>query len=356
MKTKTMPQGKLPEDKTPHHIQWFTDNACVVDHGDRREVFVGGMLLGAFTREDVTKRNVLVVMLAGDPKTHLGKLAKAFGLSTARVLQLRHKFESKGMAAVVTPSRNGRPPKVTPKKREALEALFDAGLTIGEAQKKVRGLGFSTIGFVHAAWTKKREAERVKLAGDDASAEHDEPLLLPGIKRMAPRPKAEPPAPIAAETVHGGAFVQHAGTWLVLVMLAKLGLYEAAERSGEGRVDARSLRVALDATAIALTLGQSCVEGVRRIATPTSPVLLRAETCPSPPSVRLAMRELADDLGATKFHVAMLGMYLGSAACDVDDDAGGVYYVDNHYAGMSVMPGVQREADDLRYDRSLVSR
>jgi hypothetical protein len=68
------------------------------------------------------------------------------------------------------------------------------------------------------------------------------------------------------------------------------------------------------------------------------------------------MRELADDLGATKFHVAMLGMYLGSAACDVDDDAGGVYYVDNHYAGMSVMPGVQREADDLRYDRSLVSR
>jgi transposase len=328
MKTKAMPQRKLPEDDPPHHIQWFTDTACVVDHGDRREVFVGGRLLGAFTREDVTSRNVLVVMLAGDPKTHLGKLAKAFGLSSDRVLQLRRKYESKGMAALVTPSRNGRPPKVTPKKREALEALFDAGLTIAEARKKVRGLGFSTIGFVHTAWTKKREAERAKREADEAAAARNEPLPLPGFKRMAPRPMAGPPTPIAAETVHGGPFVQHAGTWIVLAMLAKLGLYEAAERAGEGRVEARTLRVALDAAAIALTLGQSCVEGVRRIATPTSPVLLRAETCPSPPSVRQAMRELADDLGAMRFHVAMLAMYLRSPAHD--DHEGGVYYVDNH--------------------------
>ncbi len=335
---KTMPQGKRPKDEPPHHIQWFADNACVVDHGDRREVFVGGRLLGAFTPEDVTNRNVLLVMLAGDPKAHLGKLAKAFGLSSDRVLQLRHKYESKGMAALVTPSRNGRPPKVTPKKREALEALFEAGLTIAEAHKKVRGLGFSTVGFVHTAWTKKREAERAKGEANEAAAERDEPLPLPGVKRMAPRPKAEPLAPIAAECVHGGTFVQHAGTWLVLAMLAKLGLYEAAERAGEGRVEARTLRVALDAAAIALTLGQSCVEGVRRIATPTSAVLLRAQTCPSPPSVRQVLRELAEDLGATRFHVAMLGMYLRSAAHH--DDDGGVYYVDNHmrpYTGKFVV-------------------
>src|SRR6266487_4699646 len=108
MKTETMPEPRLPETDRPHRIRWFSDNACVVDHGDRRELFVGGMLVGAFTREDVTSRNVLVVTLAVDPKTHLGKLAKAFGLSSDRVRELRRKFETQGMAALVTPSRNGR--------------------------------------------------------------------------------------------------------------------------------------------------------------------------------------------------------------------------------------------------------
>jgi hypothetical protein len=258
-----MPQAKLPQDDAPHRIRWFSDNACVVDHGDRREVFVGGMLVGTFTREDVTSRNVLVVTLAGDPKTHLGKLAKAFGLSSDRVRELRRKFESKGMAALVTPSRNGRPAKVTPKKRAALEALFDEGLTIAEAQKKVRGLAYSTVGHVHTGWKKKREAERAKQVADEERAELEEPLVLPGVKRSAPRPKAEL-APIAAESVHGGPFVQHAGTWLVLAMLARLGLYDAAERASEGRVEPCTLRVALDAAAVALTLGQACVESRRR--------------------------------------------------------------------------------------------
>lgn len=338
MTTTTMPQSKLPEDDRPHGIRWFADNACVVEHGDRREVFVGGMLVGVFTRDDVTSRNMLVVTLAGDPKTHLGKLGKAFGLSSERVRQLRRTYESKGMAALVTPSRSGRPAKVTPKKRAVLEALFDAGLTIAEAHKKVRGLGLSTVGFVHTAWKTKREAERAKQAADAAAAERGEPLPLPGITRMAPRPKPEPPAPIVAESVHGGAFVQHAATWLVLAMLAKLGLYDAAERASEGRVAPCALRVALDAAAIALTLGHSCVEGVRRIATPTSPLLLRADACPSPRSVRQAIVDLADDLGAARFHVAMVGVYLHSPARD--DDERGIYYVDNHlrpYTGKHVV-------------------
>ena len=332
-----MPQRTLPDDDHPGQIRWFSDHACVIDRGDRREVFVGGMLVGSLTREDVTSRNISVVMLAGDPKTHLGKLAKAFGMSSERVRELRRKFESGGMAALVTPSRNGRPPKVTPKKRAALEALFETGLTIERAQKKVRGLGYSTVGQVHTTWSKRREAERAKQAADEAAAERDEPLALPGIKRMAPRPKAAPLAPIAAETVRGGAFVQHAGTWLVLAMLAKLGLYDAAERASEGRVESCTLRLALDAAAVALTLGQSCVEGVRRIATPTSPVLLRAEACPSPRSVRQVMADLADELGAARFHVAMLIMYLRSPA---RDDDRGVYYVDNHlrpYTGKRVI-------------------
>lgn len=52
------------------------------------------------------------------------------------------------------------------------------------------------------------------------------------------------------------------GTWIVLAMLARLGLYDAAERASEGRVESCTLRVALDAAAVALTHGQSCVEAV----------------------------------------------------------------------------------------------
>ena len=338
MKTEAMGQRRLPETDHPGRIRWFSDVGSVVDHGDRREVFVGGMLIGSFTREDVTGRNVLLVTLAGAPGTHLGKLAKAFGLSSDRVRELRRLYEAKGMAALVSPSRNGRPPKVTAKKRAALEALFEGGATIAEAHKKVRGLGFSTVGQVHTAWRKKSDAERAKKAAAEADEERAETLPLPGLKRMAPRPRPEPPAPLPPESVLGGAFVQHAGTWLVLAMLAKLGLYEAAERAGEGRVEPCTLRVALDAAVIALTLGESCVEGVRRIATPTSPVLLRAEACPSPRSVRQVMADLSDDLGATRFHVGMLGRYLRSPAHD--DDARGVYYVDNHlrpYTGKRVI-------------------
>jgi hypothetical protein len=142
--------------------------------------------------------------------------------------------------------------------------LFDAGATIAEAHKKVRGLGFSTVGQVHTAWQKRSDAERAKKAAGEEAAERAETLPLPGIKRMAPRSKPEPPAPITADSVHGGAFVQDAGTWLVLGMLARLGLYEAAERVGEGRVEPCTLRVALDAAGLSGTLCNLLSSGTSR--------------------------------------------------------------------------------------------
>ncbi len=336
MKTEAMGQKTLPDDGQQGHIRWFSDRACVVDHGDRREVFVGGVLVGMFTSDDVTSRNVLIVTLAAEPRTHLGRMAKAFGISSERMRELRRKYEREGMAALVTPARNGRPPKVTPKKRAALEALFDAGLTIEAAHKKVRGLGYSTVGHVHTAWSKKREAERAKRAADEAAAEREQTLPLPGIKRMAVRPKPPPPEPVADEVVRSSAYVQHAGTWLMLATLAKLGLYDAAARATAGRMEGHTTRVALDAAAISLTLGQRCVEGVRRIATPTSAVLLRATACPSPRSVRRTMARFAEQLGAVRFHVAMLGRYLRAPRAAER----GVYYVDNHlrpYTGKQVI-------------------
>jgi hypothetical protein len=295
-------------------------------------VHVGGTLVGGFSADDPSSRNLLVVTLAQDPAAHLGDLAKAFGLSPERLRQLRRKYEAGGYRALVTPSRNGRPPKVTPKQRERLEALFDRGATIAEARTKVRGLAYSTVGHVHTAWAKRKEKERLERECEAPAAEGT--LSLPGIKRVAARPLS-PAVEAVPVDLESHAFVQHAGTWLMVAMLAKLGLHRTAEQLAGGRVTEVPLRVALDATTIALTLGQSCVEGVRRIATPTAPVLLRAAHCPSPGAVRSTMKKLAADFGAVAIPLTMLSAYVGRR-----EDPEGVFYVDNHlrpYTGKRVV-------------------
>jgi len=332
MAKKAKSQGELATGYGGN-IRWFSATGAVTWREDGCcDVHVGGMLIGAFRREDPSRRNVLVVMLSKDPTTHLGDLAKAFGLSPERLRQLRRKYEEGGVRALVTPSRNGRPPKVTPKQRERLEAMFERGITIAEARKKVRGLAYSTVGHVHTAWAKRMDKERLDQESKERAAEAT--LSLPGIKRMAPRPRL-PEVDAASTDVRSHAFVQHAGTWLMIAMLAKLGLHETAERFSGGRVAAVPLRVAIDAAAIALTLGQSCVEGVRRIATPTASVLLRATHCPSPSAVRGTIKKLAADFGAVAIPLTMLSTYVARAK-DVD----GVFYIDNHlrpYSGARVV-------------------
>ena len=311
----------IPEDADKGRIRWFSDRGCVVERDGRFEIFVAGVLVGAWDKDATQLRNALVVTLAAAPDVHLGKLAKAFRLSSERLRQLRIAFEAGGLQAITTPARIGRTPKVTPKLRAKLETLFESGLTIAEAQKKVRGLAFSTVGHVHTAW-KKKQAEK-STAEENAATPAQ--TTLPGVKRIAPPPRREPEI-VEDAGVRGGAFVQHAGSWLMLGMLQAQGLYEAATRACAARVPAAKLRVALDAVAIALTLGQGCIEGVRRVATPTAPHLLRATACPSPRTVRETMREMSRELGAVHFHVAMLAAYLA----DDGYRGRGVYYVDNH--------------------------
>jgi len=314
MKT-SMPKLEWPQDDRKRGIRWFSPTGCVEQREDGFYVFVGGTLVGSFDGSDATMRNVLAVTLSGDPLVHLGRMARAFRMSSERLRQLRRKMEEGGLAALTVPAKNGRPAKVTPKIRAKLEAMFESGLTIVQAHKKMRRLGKSTVGAVHTAWNAKKKAQQ---APPDATQ-----VTLPGIKRMAPSPPREPEA-VVEEPVRGGAFVQHAGSWLMLGMLREQGLYAAATRACEERVEPEALRVAFDAVAVALTLGQSCVEGVRRVATPSAPLLLRARTCPSPRTVRAIMRELSDELGAVKLHVGMLARYLA----DADRRASGVYYVD----------------------------
>lgn len=84
--------------------------------------------------------------------------------------------------------------------------------------------------------------------------------------------------------VRGGAQVQHAGTWLMSSMAERMGLFEGAQSVGEtwsGAPRGDALRIAVEATITALAIGERCIEGVRRLGTPTAPLLLRCRHAPS---------------------------------------------------------------------------
>jgi hypothetical protein len=73
--------------------------------------------------------------------------------------------------------------------------------------------------------------------------------------------------------------VQHLGSWLALGGLRELGFYEVADQHRGEAVEMPSLRPAIDAAAIALALGEVCVEGVRRLATPSVETLRPSARC-----------------------------------------------------------------------------
>lgn len=137
---------------------------------------------------------------------------------------------------------------------------------------------------------------------------------------------------VAASRIRGGQSIQHVGSWLLIAMTAQLGLHASAARHCGGRVANRALRVAIDAFVVALAIGQKCVEGVRRLATPTAAVLLRTDGVPSASWVRRLLKRFAEKGGATWFHLTMAGQYLRRARqAEVEAHSEVVvFYVDNH--------------------------
>ena len=128
--------------------------------------------------------------------------------------------------------------------------------------------------------------------------------------------------------LRGGRQVQHAGAWIVIAMLQTFGLYDVAERLRKDSGDAAALRLSLDAAAIALTLGQRTVEGVRRLATPSVATLLRSSGAVSATWVRRVLARFATK-GATILHLAM-AKTLAERARAERNDGRIVLYVDNH--------------------------
>ena len=130
--------------------------------------------------------------------------------------------------------------------------------------------------------------------------------------------------------------VQFLGAWLLVALTARLGLHAAvASESAKRRGADKTLRLAVDAVTVALGIGQSCVEGVRRLAHGTAAALLLAARAPSAVWVRGVLGEAAAKGHGFLIGAKLSGMLMRNAAGRAGELA--VFYVDNHlrpYVGL----------------------
>ncbi|MCC6781830.1 MAG: hypothetical protein IT457_03220 [Planctomycetes bacterium] len=317
---------------TGYEVRWFAANCCVIERAGECQVFVAGSLIGAYFVDDRDRgpRNVLAVTLGRAPGIHLGHLARAFGISDEYLRLLRRKEEAEGIGAVIT-GRAGAPGKLTRAQIVALHAAFAAGATPAQAraaQPRRGRVSYQTIWREYRRWLEARAAARPDAAVAPPSSGQ---LLL----FTAPTESA---ADVAADSdmvrvealvsrpVTGGRWVQHLGTWIMLGLCQREGLHEEAARVDDRPGD--GLRVALDATIAALAIGERCVEGVRRLGTPSAPLLLRADHTPTASGVRRRLARLGEDGGGASLHGHVAARYLAAARTAEGELA--VFYVDNH--------------------------
>jgi hypothetical protein len=325
--------------------RWFSSRGCVVHRGDERDVFVGGTLIGTYRVGDDGPRNAILIGLLSDKTVRVGKLAAAFELVPETLRRLRKVREEEGLGAVVARKHGGSESKITPKLRRRLEAMFDAGLGATAVQRALRGrLSLRTVTYARAAW-------RAKTAPAPAPVESPTSgqlaITLESAAGHAHNDIAEEKAngdtsravdsaeeglgdeSISATLLRAGRFVQHLGTWLMLASVARLGLHRRADDARGDRVEQDALRIAIDSTVCALSLGEGCVEGVRRLATPSAPVLLRADHAPSASWTRRVLGRFSDSLGAVVLHLGMSTEYIEAARVKAEERPV-VFYVDNH--------------------------
>ena len=371
--------------------RYFSAHGCVYRDGQRRLVLIGGTLVGSYEASDKATRNAILVKLSEDPKVHLGKLAEAFELGREQLRNLQHKYESGGLAELTDVRHGGRERVVTAALRRTLHKLFDAGATIKVAHRKINGrISRTMVGRVRKAWNLARvpvpeasvPVESSGVASTGSQLEFAaESTALP----LEVEPSAAPPAHVeqipAEDSPHSpssdiGAvglsrgpgpslhqsdeasselsidsrrqYVQHAGAFVVLALLQTFGLYAHAETLrksaiDEGHADRRylgktALRVALDAAIIALLIGQKCIEGVRRIATPSAKTLLRVlSTVPSESWVRGVLGRFAQARGQSLHLVTSFALI---EQTEREHDARSWFYIDGHmrpYTGKHVV-------------------
>lgn len=315
--------------ETHEDVRWFTLGGCVVHYADHIEVFVAGTLIGRFEPREVAARNLLLVGLSEDRGIRKGRLARAFDISDEHLRRLRRTVEEGGLEALPRRPRGGSETKVTEALRKRLHRLFEDGLKARAAHHalgKRSRVSYRTVCRVRQEW---REEQRATRENGDAQRQ----LTLVRETDVVPvdaeaRDEADDGVETNATQVRSGKVVQHLGGWLLLGMLEQEGLYDAALRLCENPQEQEALRISLDAVALALGLGQRCVEGVRRLETPSAGVLLRSDGAPSESWVRRVLKRYADEAGGARLHLAMTAAYLKRAR--TEDEQPAVFYVDNH--------------------------
>lgn len=360
----------------------------------RRDVFVGAAMVGQFEAGDFARRNVLLVTVADDEKVVLVDLARAFGLVTQSVTRIRKLAREEGLVAVVNRHYVSRGAwKVTPAMKRKVESLFEKGLNQKETRTKLNGaLSAGTLNKLHQNWkAAKVEADAAAMARAKEGPQQPElelsfesPLepasvpvtvLAEGTEQRESTSSAAPSVSATGAVVVVGPaatgaleakkeesgyvvrtedergdedgrmlpttgpvsakHVQFLGAWLLVALTARLGLHAAvASQSAKPGAD-KTLRLAVDAVTVALGIGQSCVEGVRRLANATAAALLLAARAPSTVWVRGVL-----GAAAAKGHGFLIGAKLsGTLMRNAAGRACGlaVFYVDNHlrpYVGL----------------------
>ena len=352
----------------PYEVHRFSVDGVVVVRGDRWSVFMGGFLLGEFGKQDKDRgpRNVLVVTLAKSEMLHLGRLAVAFGMTEEYLRRLRRKEEAGGLRALLL-SKQGKDSTVPPELRAEWCAMFAAGHMPTATSRAQRGakkthFSYTTVRREFLTWQQARAREGKPATAptmDLASPPSDGqlPLLFaePATVQVAENAASDvdlndAPAPatleggteimpMASAPVRGGQMVQHVGCWLLLALANEFGLHADACYAFTQQQAHAGLRIAIEAVLCSLALGQRCIEGVRRLATPTGPTLLRAGRVPTAPGVRKLFGRL---LAATEIGGAVLEARTTTrliAAAHVDDGPA-IFYVDGHmrrYTGKHVV-------------------
>ena len=332
----------------PYVARWFSVDGVVIVTQPIANVFIGGTLIGSFdeTADDRGPRNVLAVTLAKSNQFHLGRLAEAFGIGDEYLRRLRRKEEAHGLGAVVGP-RQGKVTKVAPEVRAAWCAMFEAGQTPTDAhreQPRKARHAYSTVWEVFTQWKQNRPAPPVAATIDVPLTKAAQLTLWHTTTPTGVVEEAVPPdagrtdiVPMTAQPIRGGRMVQHVGSWLMLALAGELGLYAEAQQAFAHR-HREGLRIVLDAVICALANRQLVVEGVRRLATPTGPTLLRAARVPTASGVRkLLGRLIAQTDGGAVLEARMADRLL---SVERNDAGPAVFYVDNHmrhYTGKEVV-------------------
>lgn len=342
------PAGILPgvPAEADVNLRYFAVDGCV-DHSDEpRAVYVGGKLIGTFTDEQPIERDLLIVAVCQERRVRAGRVAEAFGVSTETVRRVRRRFEAGGVKAMAKSHRRGRPRRRTPQLEQRLVELFEAGASISEAHRRIRKqVSRTVVAQIRKRWSRERTAAPRREPAPPPPA-----ATLPVVTEREMTYEAEPleeELPTTEEfeleleqaVAKGGRQVQHLGSWIMLAMVNALGLYATAERlrakaatkqrkAGKRFIGRATLRAALDAVAVALSIGKRCVEGVRWLATPSGATLLRRAAPMSATWTRRVLGRFASPQDtAVEFHWQQ-AMCLLATATESDERA--VFFVDNH--------------------------